>query len=330
MSQTHKGFKVIQPGILSLLEDTGRFGHHNIGLTSGGPLDHYSFVWANRLCGNPDNSCVIESSMGGLTLESQVDTYIALTGGDAALTINQQAAVNWQTHPVKAGDRIALGFAQNNTRHYLAVRGGFQITKMFDSAATVVREKMGGLVGTALQAGDILPCHPSPSLPSEQFQLDEVYRPNYHGDIVLRVVLGYQQDAFSALQKRRFFSSEFILDERCDRMGFRVTGPEIKADVNGILSEGICYGAIQIPPDGQPIVLLNDRQTIGGYPKIGAVLSLDIPQLTQRLPGSKVHFEAITIDEAQRQLHLANYRQRHTTMTQLHPSDKAATQGTAP
>jgi biotin-dependent carboxylase-like uncharacterized protein len=315
MSAANSGFKVLQPGILSLLQDAGRFGQHSIGLTTGGPLDKASFEWANRLCGNPSNSCVIEASIGGLSLEAQADTQIAVTGGDAPLTINKKPAASWQTHPIKKGDRIELGFAQNNTRHYLAVKGGLQVEPMFGSASTVVREKLGGLNGSALKAGDVIPYQTHST--STQLKVDDKDRPNYSGDITLRVVLGYQQDAFNSLQKRRFFTSEFILDERCDRMGFRTTGPEIKADINGILSEGICFGAIQIPPDGQPIVLLNDRQTIGGYPKIGSVLSLDIPSLTQRLPGAKIRFEAISIDEAQRLLHLAHFREQRIQLIKL-------------
>lgn len=317
MSTVNSGFKVLQPGILSLLQDAGRFGQHAIGLTTGGPLDKYSFESANRLCGNPVNSCAIEASVGGLSLEAQADTQIALTGGDAVLSINKKPVASWQTHTIKAGDRIELGFAQHNTRHYLAVKDGFKVAEMFGSASTVAREKLGGLDGSALKAGDIIPYQTQNTAALPQFKLDASNRPDYSGDVLLRVVLGYQKDHFSSLQQRRFFTSEFTLDDRCDRMGFRTTGPEIKADIDGILSEGICFGAIQIPPDGQPIVLLNDRQTIGGYPKIGSVLSLDIPALTQRLPGTKVRFEAITIDEAQRQLHLARFREQHMRLIQL-------------
>ena len=134
------------------------------------------------------------------------------------------------------------------------------------------------------------------------------------------MILGYQEATFSNVDKARFFNNEFSISDKCDRMGFRLSGPVIHSDLHtnevGMLSEGICYGAIQVPADGQAIVLLNDRQTIGGYPKIGSVFSLDIPKLTQRLPGSIIHFEAITIDEAQRQLHLAHFRyqnaQAHT------------------
>lgn len=314
---SNNGFKVLQPGILSLLQDAGRFGQHAIGLTTGGPLDKFSFESANRLCGNPTNSCVIESSVGGLSLEAQADTQIALTGGDAQLSINKKPVASWQTHHIKKGDRIDLGFAVNNTRHYLAVKGGFVVAEMFGSVSTVAREKLGGLEGSALKAGDVIPYQAQNLASLTQYKLDESDRPDYSGEVTLRVVLGYQKDHFSGLQQRRFFTSEFTLDERCDRMGFRTTGPEIKADINGILSEGICFGAIQIPPDGQPIVLLNDRQTIGGYPKIGSVFSLDIPALTQRLPGTKIRFEAITIDEAQRQLHLAHFREQRLQLIKL-------------
>ena len=314
MSTTQQGFTVVQPGILSLLQDAGRFGQHSIGLTNGGPLDRHSFDWANRLCGNDANACAIEASIGGLTLQAEVDTQIAVTGGDAQLTINGKPAASWQTHTIKAGDNIALGFAQLNLRHYLAVKGGFQITPMFGSCSTVAREKLGGLAGTALQAGDSLPCLTTDAANTTALALDKAHRPDYSGDITLRVILGYQEAAFSHVEKARFFNHDFELSDKCDRMGFRLTGPEIKSGISGMLSEGICFGAIQIPADGQPIVLLNDRQTIGGYPKIGAVLSLDIPKLTQRMPGATVRFEAITIDDAQHLLHLSHYRNQNTEL----------------
>ena len=194
MSKAQTGFKVIQPGILSLLQDAGRFRQHSIGLTNGGPLDHHSFNWANRLCSNDHNACVIEASIGGLTLESQVDTQIAFTGGDAVLTINGEAAVSWQTHIIKSGDKIALGFSKYASRHYLAVKDGFNIEPMFGSCATVVREKLGGLTGSALQAGDRLPCSSVTKIQS--LKLAESHRPDYSGDITLRVILGYQQATF--------------------------------------------------------------------------------------------------------------------------------------
>ena len=313
----HQAFTVVQPGILSLLQDAGRFGQHDIGLTNGGPLDKLSFNWANKLLDNDPNACVIEVGIGGLVLQSTINTQIAITGGDAEISINNQTITNWQTHTILKGDKITFGFAKTRTRHYLAVKGGFKIDPMFGSCATVVREKMGGLQGEALKTGDSLACLTieSEALNTQtQYKVSSSDQPDYtqanttQDTIELRVILGYQQDAFNPIEKNRFFDSVFTISDKCDRMGFRLTGPVIASSIDGILSEGICYGAIQIPADGQPIILLNDRQTIGGYPKIGSVFSLDIPKLTQRLPGTSLTFKPITMDEAICELHLARYR----------------------
>lgn len=305
----NSGFKVIQPGIFSLIEDAGRFGQHGIGLTSGGPLDRDAFRWANRLCGDQQTAAAIEITVGGLVLESKVNTTIAVTGANSPLSINKQSRELWQSHQVKVGDRIELGFATSGSRGYLAVAGGFTIEPIFNSVATVPREALGGLHrdGSALQAGDFIPC--AESLSGSQLRVPHRQRPDYaDNNTLLRVVLGYQQQAFSRINKQLFFSSEYWVTESSDRMGFRLKGPAIKPTVDGILSEGICLGAIQVPADGQPIVLLNDRQTIGGYPKLGSVLSLDIGKLAQLLPGSRLRFEAISIEQAHNLLLLDQYR----------------------
>ena len=140
------------------------------------------------------------------------------------------------------------------------------------------------------------------------YKLREEDQPVYQRDIRVRVISGYQSAHFPALQQRRFFGSEFEVSDRADRMGYRLNGPVIKCDIEGILSEGICQGAIQIPADGQPIVLMNDRQTIGGYPKIGSALSLDLHQLGQLTPGAGVQFERIDLQEAHNILHLQRAR----------------------
>jgi allophanate hydrolase subunit 2 len=160
----------------------------------------------------------------------------------------------------------------------------------------VVREKIGGLHGDKLQAGDQLPCNGARL--AVNYCLAEADRPLYGDSARLRVVPGYQQAAFGPLQQWRFFNSEYRLTERCDRMGFRLEGETVHSDIIGMLSEGICHGAIQIPADGQPIVLMNDRQTIGGYPKIGSVIPRDTARLSQLSPGSEVRFEAISIEQA--------------------------------
>ncbi|MEZ5480206.1 MAG: biotin-dependent carboxyltransferase family protein [Thiolinea sp.] len=248
-------------------------------------------------------------------LEAQQDTVIAVTGADMPLSIGKQPRARWQTQPVKAGERIELGYAQQGCRStYLAVAGGFQVEPMFGSTATVVREKLGGLHGKALANGDVLPCPATAAGSILLQQLATEHRPQYASSVTLRVIPGYQQAHFSAAQQALFFSSTYTVSEQCDRMGYRLEGQPVQADITSMLSEGICYGAIQIPANGQPIVLLNDRQTIGGYPKIGAVLSLDIARLTQLLPGGKVHFTPISQAEAHNALQLAAYRFAHTRL----------------
>ncbi len=290
------GFSVKQPGLLSLLQDRGRFGAHNLGLTTGGPLDSLAFDWANRLLHNDANATCLEISFGGLVLEAELDTSIVITGATAPCKLNGEAITQWQTQPIHTGDKLEIGFATAGTRSYLAVNGGFDIRASFGSSSTVVREKIGGLHGDKLQAGDHLPCN-SLTL-AKNYCLAEADRPSYGDSASLRVVPGYQQAAFDPLQQWRFFNTEYSLSERCDRMGFRLEGETVHSNMVGMLSEGICHGAIQIPADGQPIVLMNDRQTIGGYPKIGAVIPQDTARLSQLSPGSKVRFEAISIEQA--------------------------------
>ncbi|MCP4769707.1 MAG: biotin-dependent carboxyltransferase [Gammaproteobacteria bacterium] len=290
------GFLVKQPGLLSLLHDRGRYGAHKLGLTTGGPLDFIAFDWANRLLANDANATCLEIGFGGLQLEAQLDTSFVITGASAPCKLNGDPVEQWQSRDIHAGDQLEIGFASAGTRAYLAVSGGFDIDPSFGSSSTVLREKIGGLHGDKLQAGDHLPC--AAARQSQHYRLDEAQRPNYGDEARLRVVLGYQQAAFDPIQQWRFFNSEYRLTDRCDRMGFRLEGENVHSDMVSMLSEGICLGAIQIPADGQPIVLMNDRQTIGGYPKIGSLIALDCARLAQLSPGSRVRFESISIEQA--------------------------------
>tara|TARA_B110000503_G_scaffold70416_1_gene109565 strand:- start:2247 stop:4019 length:1773 start_codon:yes stop_codon:yes gene_type:complete len=303
------GLRVVQSGVHSLIQDEGRFGNHHIGLTVGGPLDRHSFRWANKLCSNPINTPVIEVTIGGLVLESTVDTYFALTGALVDLSINKVPVDCWAVNRIKPGDRIELGYAKIGIRCYLAVTGGFDIETTFGSCSTVTRESVGGLAGdgSPLSNGDLIPCgetllHPPLFTPVQAQPQHLIRAPE---STRLRMLLGYQQDCFTEQQKKQFFHGQYRISERNDRMGFRLLGPEIKPSIGGILSEGICQGAIQVPPDGQPIILLNDRQTIGGYPKLGSVLSLDLDKLAQLGPEAIVYFEEISIEQAHNLKHLA-------------------------
>jgi biotin-dependent carboxylase-like uncharacterized protein len=307
MSQQPQASSMIisNPGVLALIQDIGRIGQHRIGLTVGGPMDPFSFRWANHLCSNDEGATAIELSIGGFVSEFTQDTQIALTGAVSDIKLNGKSVPMWHTLSVKAGDVLKVGFASEGCRIYLAVQGGFSITPQFGSTATVVREAIGGINGHPLAKGSVVPF--STWQPRPNLMMPEMYRPSYQLKKPLRVVLGYQEASFSDFDKAHFFSSDYTVSERMDRMGYRLTGPMCRSSISSMLSEGICHGAIQLPPDGQPIVLLNDRQTIGGYPKMGAIIARDTARLAQMTQGKTVTFEAITIQEA----HAINLLSRH-------------------
>jgi biotin-dependent carboxylase-like uncharacterized protein len=266
-------------------------------------MDTLAYHYCNRLLQNPKGCTAIEVSVGGLQLLARIDTFVCVTGADMPLSINGKEKPLWEVHPVAAGDLLQIGFARSGCRAYFGVAQGFNIAPSFGSSSTVVRENIGGLHGQSLSAGDELPCDPVSG--RKRLYLQTPDQPRYQNTLTVRVIPGYQQRHFSRVAQRCFFGSSFRVSERCDRMGYRLEGPAIDCDIDGILSEGICHGAIQVPPDGQPIVLLNDRQTIGGYPKIGTALSLDAARLSQLTPGSSVHFAPITVQTAHRALDLA-------------------------
>ena len=286
------GFRVLEPGMLSQFQDAGRFGYHAMGLTTGGPVDGEAFYWANRLVGNQPGETVIEVAVGGLKLKSEVATSIAVTGAVLPLTINGHPKALWQSHRVAPGDVVDLRYAEKGMRAYVATAGGFTGSPVLGSTATVLREG----IGEALVPGQILECAAINRVPGA---LPLEYVPRYEAEVPLRMVAGYQFDRFSNAAREKFLGGLYTVSNRSDRMGICLEGPMIELTSAGLLSEGICLGAVQVPPDGQPIVLLNDRQTIGGYPKLGSVLSVDLWKLGQCRPGGQVRFKAFTMEAAE-------------------------------
>jgi len=307
--------EVNESGFLSLLQDRGRFGHHRIGLTTGGPMDLNAYKICNRLLGNPEDAAVVEVTLGGLVVTATADHLICVTGAPVELKINDQILPRWSCHQLNIGDTLSLTPGEVGLRSYLGVANGFDIDLDFHSTSTVVRESIGGLNGDKLAAGDVLNCggfegRLKMKLPSEQ-------HPIYKNHASLRVIPGYQYDDFSKLDVKRFFSNRYTVSDRSDRMGYRLLGPSIQNKSEQLLSEGISLGAIQIPADGQPIVLLNDRQTIGGYPKLGSVFSLDVSLLSQLRPGNTVEFNQISVETAHNLIHLNEYFIHQLKMTKI-------------
>jgi len=294
------GFYITKPGVMSLLQDQGRFGYQHLGITTGGAMDEHASRWANRLLGNKPNAVVLEVTLGNVALEACADTWIALTGAELGCRINNTPLANWQTHFVRKGDLITMGWAQSGMSGYLAVADGFQAALEFGSCSTVKREQLGGLTGGALERGDRLAFR---SAERERYPLKRsvppCFIPDYTAELNVRVIAGYQAAQFHPESISSFYASKYKIKAESDRMGFRLQGETIESGITGLLSEGISYGAIQIPADGQPIILLKDRQTLGGYPKLGTVLPLDSFSLSQRKAGETIGFTEIALADAQ-------------------------------
>lgn len=282
---------------LCQLQDAGRFGVRHLGVTQGGALDWVAMNWANWLLGNPLGVPVIEVALGGFSVVAEQDCVLALAGADLDARVDDQPLAPWRSFALAKGQRLTLKQPKQGVRAYLAAPGGFQAEAVLGSCATVVREALGGIDGRgdALGKGQVLAF--AGSAPALR-EVPEALRPVYSAKPVLDLVMGAQIGDFSGTSLFEAFNSDWTLDSRADRMGIRLLGPQLVYQGAAMISEGIPLGAVQVPPDGQPIVLLNDRQTIGGYPRLGALTPLALAQLAQCMPGEAVRFRAVVQEEA--------------------------------
>lgn len=290
------GLKVLKSGIFTLLEDSGRYGYLSSGITQSGVMDKVSYNYLNKLLQNQKDTNCLEIAFGSLEFKSMTETYIATTGAKCEFSINNEIKQNYKVYKINKNDTITIGKITNGQRVYFGVKGGFHIEKELGSNSTTIKESIGGVNGSAIKKDTFLPCSTYKNMPL--FKLKDKYIQKYEDKITLRVVLGYQEDSFDKGAKDKFFSSVYTITKDFNRMGCRLDGDAIECNSKGIISEAISYGAIQIPPNGKPIILLNDRQTIGGYPKIGSVIPYDCYMLSQMKVGAKVCFEYISLEEA--------------------------------
>ncbi|GAB3369455.1 5-oxoprolinase subunit C family protein [Azotobacter armeniacus] len=296
-----KGLAVIRPGPLSLVQDAGRLGWQHLGVSPAGPLDVHAAAWANRLLDNPWGTPLLEIALGGVELESTLDTWVALCGAELAITVDGAPRPNWSRFALRAGQRLSLGFARSGQRAYLAVAGGFRAGAVLGSVATQGREGLGGLHedGQPLRAGDLLPC--APASRSGAASVPWRFVPDYRAEVCLRVMLGGDAGDFSVAGRQHFFARVWRLSPQSDRMGARLLGEPLQAPTRQ-WSLGVVTGAIQVPPDGQPIVLLADRQTMGGYPILGWVHPLDLGLLAQCPAHRTVRFKRVKLKVVQEEL----------------------------
>jgi len=299
------GLQVLQPGPLSLLQDGGRFGWQHLGVSPAGPLDLPAAAWANHLLGNPWGSPLLEVALGGLTLRSQVDTWVAVCGADLPISVDEQPRPNWSRFALGAGQQLQLGFARSGQRAYLAVAGGFTAPAQLGSVATQQREGIGGVHGDgrALQAGDLLHC--TNAAQACAASVPWRYIPDYQQRPLLRVITGGDALSFNEDQLQSFFAQHWSLSPQSNRMGARLSGDALIAPPLPAArqwSQGVSSGAIQVPGDGQPIILMADRQSLGGYPLLGWLHPLDLGRLAQVPAHHEVSFTAISLSDAQAEL----------------------------
>jgi antagonist of KipI len=294
--------RVLDPGPLTTVQDAGRSGQMRYGIPPSGPVDRRSFVLANRLVGNPDGAAALEFTLMGPRLRAERPCIIAVTGADAPVTVNDAAAPAWTTLTLGAGDLVRIGAARAGVRGYVAVAGGIDVPPVLGSRATYLRGRMGGVQGRALARDDGLPLGAAPAA-SRRRTVPPEARPEWGAEPVLRVVLGPQADRFTEDGIAAFLGGSYELLPQSDRMGARLNGARIThARGHDIISDGIALGAVQVPGDGQPIVMLVDRQSTGGYTKIATVCSFDIARVGQAKPGQRLRFTAVDVVAAHRLL----------------------------
>lgn len=286
--------KVIKPGALTTVQDLGRTGRQHLGIPVGGAMDRQAARIANLLLGNEENAPLLEAMVAGPELKFLRETWIAVTGADV------QGVPGWRPWRVTAGQVVSLAEFTRGSCAYIAVAGGLEIPRILGGAGTLVRAGVGGWNGRALQGGDRLAAHPATLDSPGHWRASGEFSAVTNGDVIARFVHGPQWAWFTAVSRRAFSANSFKITVRSDRMGLRLDGPALKLDDNHeLISESVSFGSVQVPPDGKPIVLMADRQTIGGYSKIGHVIAVDLPRLAQARAGDVVRFQEVSVDEAQ-------------------------------
>ena len=303
-------------GLLTTIQDAGRIGYQRYGMPVCGAMDPYAMALANILVGNSRNEAVIEATVMGPTIVFGEPEVFAIAGGDFSPTLNGVPIENNHAYRAEVGDVLSLPMAKQGARAYIAFAGGLDIEEVMGSRSTFLKGGVGGLDGRAIREGDGIglraPVGYSVDL-KERFVPADLL-PTYGNAVEVRFTYGPQDDLFSAAGKRTFTGSEYTLSDRSDRMGFRLDGPAVERATGrdgNIISDGVCFGAIEIT-DGQPIVMMADRQTTGGYPKLGCVISADLPLLAQLKVGDGVRFRPVSVAAAQ-----AVYRRQQRMLDDL-------------
>jgi antagonist of KipI len=289
--------RVLSPGLLTTVQDLGRFGYAHLGVSASGPADSLSARISNRLVGNHDNRPVLEMTLLGGEFEFGYDSILALAGGDFGATLNGGPVPLYEAVYVAAGTVLRCGTSSTTARCYMAIAGGFDIASVLGSTSTHVTSGIGGLAGRALMRGDIVPVKVGGAAASRK--VDRALLHHLAPRKILRITSGPQQPTFGENGLRELCSQAYVVSEDSNRVGLRLQGKAIQPVRDAKLStEGAALGAIQVPSGGSPIILFVEHQTTGGYPKIANVISADLPSVGQLRPREEIRFELVTIQKA--------------------------------
>jgi antagonist of KipI len=290
-------FKVLKPGLQTTVQDLGRVGYQQYGISPSGAMDSYSLQMSNLLVGNPLHEAGLEATMIGPGLEALQDVSIAICGGNLQPMVNKKEVQMWKCFIFRKGDILSFGKVESGARAYIGFAGGIDVPLVLSSKSTFINGTMGGFNGRALEAGDVL--YGCPFVRKNRF-LHKDFIPEYNAQLEVRVILGPHLEKFHPGTIARFLSGEYTVTSQSNRMGYRLEGPELgHIDGADIISDAIPAGGIQVPSNGQPIILMAERQTTGGYARIATVISVDLPLLAQAMPGTIIRFVEISIGEAQ-------------------------------
>lgn len=286
-------------GLLTTIQDAGRLGYQRYGLGVSGAVDVHAYIYANILVGNRKNEAVLEVTLLGPTIEFTSATVIAITGGDLSPTINGKPAPMYRALLIQKGDMLSFGAPRTGCRAYIAFAGGLAITPVMGSRSTYAKALLGGYEGRKLKTGDEIAFR-EPFFRPANISRRRMTPDVFGGSYTVRVLMGPQEDRFTQKGIQTFLSEPYTVTKDFDRMGYRLTGPKIEHVTDGnIITDGIVFGAIQVPDSGQPIIMLSDRQTTGGYAKIGSVINVDMPMVAQCKAGDTIRFVETDIETAQ-------------------------------
>lgn len=305
---------VMEPGLLTTVQDLGRHGHQRDGVPVGGAMDPFALRIANLLVGNDEGAAAVEVTLSGPTLRFDRGVLIAIGGADLSASLDGASLPPWRPAWAPAGAMLSFGRARSGCRAYLAVAGGIDVDPVLGSRSTFVRAGLGGVHGRAIRRDDMIPVATPSALASRiadalrrpqhdtgiaRWGAGPSLLPGYSSRPTIRLLPGAHMDALTTASHRELCRAQFRVSPQSDRMGYRLDGPpmELAAPLE-ILSEAVTFGTLQLPPDGRPIALMADRQTTGGYPRIGEVASVDLPLLAQVRPGELIRFRPCSLTDA--------------------------------